>query len=285
MFSPIFRLFILITVYIPPNICLMSIRKFNAAYYCITFVILTKCFASTNLVGQVNYHYGAIVRGDSKEKNISLVFTGHEFAEGGEDILTTLNQKDIKASFFLTGGFYRNPDFEKLLVRINKEGHYLGAHSDKHLLYCTWEDRDKLLVSKEEFIIDLKANYNEMARFGIGFEDAPYFLPPYEWYNDSISLWSENLGLKLINFTSGTRSHADYTDPSMSNYVSSGDILKSIQEYEANSTSGLNGFILLMHIGAGEKRKDKFYKMLPELLHWLEDNGYSVVPLKDLFGE
>jgi peptidoglycan/xylan/chitin deacetylase (PgdA/CDA1 family) len=259
-------------------------QKFNATYYHITLVMLMQCIASTNLIGQGNYHYGAIVRGDSNEKNISLIFTGHEFAEGGEDILNTLHQFDAKASFFLTGDFYRNPDFETLLIRMKKEGHYLGAHSDKHLLYCTWEDRDKLLVSKEEFLNDLKANYNEMNRFGISFEDAPYFLPPYEWYNDSISHWSKSLGLQLINFSSGTRSHADYTDPSMGNYVSSRAIFKSIQEYEANSSTGLNGFLLLMHVGVGEKRKDKFYEMLPELLHWLENNGYSVVPLKDLLG-
>jgi len=124
-----------------------------------------------------------------------------------------------------------------------------------------------------------------MNRLGIVWKDAPYFLPPYEWYNDSISQWSKGLGLQLINFTSGTRSHADYTDPTMPNYISSGDILKSIQEYEEKSPYGLNGFLLLMHIGAGDKRQDKFYKMLPNLLQWLEDNGYAVVPLKDLLNE
>jgi hypothetical protein len=55
-----------------------------------------------------------------KEKSISLVFTGHEFAEGGEDILNTLHQVGVKASFFLTGDFYRNPDFETLILKMAK---------------------------------------------------------------------------------------------------------------------------------------------------------------------
>jgi peptidoglycan/xylan/chitin deacetylase (PgdA/CDA1 family) len=38
-----------------------------------------------------------------------------------------------------------------------------------------------------------------------------YFLPPYEWYNDSIAAWTKQLGLQLINYTPGTLSHADYT--------------------------------------------------------------------------
>lgn len=260
----------------------MSILKGNINYYSIILVILVQCISSVELIGQTNYQYGAIVRGDSTERKISLVFTGHEFAEGGEDILNTLNQFDVKASFYLTGDFYRNPDFETLIYRMKKEGHYLGAHSDKHLLYCAWEDRNHLLLDNETFIKDLKENYAEMERFGVGIENAPYFLPPYEWYNDSISQWSKSMGLTLINFTGGTRSHADYTDPSMSNYISSKEIFHSIQSFEANSPVGLNGFLLLMHIGVGEKREDKFYKMLPELMDWLEDSGYAVVTLEEL---
>ena len=165
------------------------------------------------------------------------------------------------------------------IVEFTGDGRYL-THND-----CSWEDRNLLLVDREAFENDLRDNYFQMKRFGLSWEDAPYFLPPYEWYNDSISQWSNNMGLKLVNFTRGTKSQADYTDPSMGNYVSSKEIFESIQVYEANSPSGLNGFMLLTHIGVGDKRKDKFYKMLPDLLHWLKKNGYSVVPLEVLFGE
>ena len=285
MCSPKIQLFILITFYISAKDCFMKTQTLKCKNCTTILVLIIQMLFSFNLFAQIKYEYGGVVRGDSLEKSLSLVFTGHEFAEGGDEILNTLGRFDVKASFFLTGDFYRNPDFETLIHKIKNEGHYLGAHSDKHLLYCSWEDRNLLLVDREAFENDLRDNYFQMKRFGLSWEDAPYFLPPYEWYNDSISQWSNNMGLKLVNFTRGTKSQADYTDPSMGNYVSSKEIFESIQVYEANSPSGLNGFMLLTHIGVGDKRKDKFYKMLPDLLHWLKKNGYSVVPLEVLFGE
>ncbi len=59
----------------------------------------------------------------------------------------------------------------------------------------------------------LNNSFSEMAKFGIKKEEASYFLPPYEWYNDSIASWTNESGLKLVNFTGGTRSNADYTYP------------------------------------------------------------------------
>lgn len=207
---------------------------------------------------------------------MSLVFTGHEFAEGGETILATLRKHGVKASFFFTGTFYSNPAFKKIIDRIKKDGHYLGAHSDAHLLYCDWSKRDSLLVTQAQFTEDLLANYAKMKRFGISKTAAPFFLPPYEWYNDSIASWTKQLQLQLINYTPGTLSHADYTTPSMKNYRSSEVILSSIKK------SNLNGFILLMHIGAGPERTDKFYNKLDELIAWLKQEKYAVVPLKEL---
>ena len=121
-----------------------------------------------------------------------------------------------------------------------------------------------------------------MESFGINKSNAPYFLPPYEWYNDTIAAWTGRLGLHLINFTPGTLSHADYTTPSMKNYRSSDVIMQSIVDYEQKHTNGLNGFILLMHIGAGPNRTDKFYNHLGELITTLKKKGYSIKTLGQL---
>ncbi|MBD8487913.1 polysaccharide deacetylase family protein [Echinicola sp. CAU 1574] len=226
------------------------------------------------------YSFGAITRGNQNQKQIALVFTGHEYAEGGEYISKILKESTVKASFFFTGDFYRNSKFQTLIDKIKEEGHYLGAHSDRHLLYCAWGNRDSLLVDKEEFISDLAANYKEMRKRGIPKSNAQYYLPSYEWYNDSISQWTHDWGLQLINFTSGTRSNADYTDPTMPNYVPSQKIFESIVDYE--QSNGLNGFILLLHIGVGSKREDKFYILLPRLITELENKGYRFVNIETL---
>ena len=228
-----------------------------------------------------SYH-GAIVRGDTSIKELALVFTGDEYADGGIHIARVLADKDIKGSFFFTGKFYRNPDFKSIIDTLRNKGHYLGAHSDQHLLYCTWENRDSLLVTQEEFTDDLLKNYHAMLAFGIAREDAPFFLPPYEWYNDSISSWSRAMGLELINLTYGTLTHADYTVPGTKEYRSSSDIFQSILDCETAGSDGLNGFILLTHIGTDPERTDKFYLYLENLVEELKSRGYKFKRIDEL---
>ena len=224
---------------------------------------------------EYEYISGAIVRGDTTVKSLSLVFTGDEFADGGEHIISVLNRQEVAGSFFLTGKFYRNPEFEPIIRSLTDAGHYMGAHSDQHLLYCDWNKRDSLLVTRNEFIKDLEENYRAMRQFGIQKEDSPLFLPPYEWYNDTISAWTVSMGLQLINYTSGTFSHADYTVPGTPEYKSSKFIYRSIIEFENCNPSGLNGFILLSHIGTSRERTDKFHLHLEPLIKALKSKGYT----------
>jgi endoglucanase len=220
--------------------------------------------------------HGGIVRADTTSKNIHLVFTGNDFSDGGEIIRQTLKEHNIKAHFFFTGDFYRNKKNKKLITGLKRDGLYLGAHSDKHLLYAPWNNRDSLLISRDEFVRDLRNNYKEMAKFDVTKKDAPLFLPPYEWYNETISEWTTQLGLTLINFSPGTSSNADYTTPDMGNrYLSSERIFNKILSYEKNSRNGLNGFILLIHIGTHPDRTDKFYFKLDDLILELRIRGYS----------
>lgn len=229
--------------------------------------------------------FGAIVRGDTTKKEIALVFTGDEFADGGPVIRKTLRERRVPASFFLTGRFYRNPAFHGLIKGLRADGHYLGAHSDEHLLYCDWGKRDSLLVTEGQFRTDLENNYKRMRRFGIRKQDAQFFLPPYEWYNAQITRWTRKAGLTLVNFTHGTRSTADYTYPEMGkSYRGSDEIYRSILEHERVSPHGLNGFILLVHIGTDPRRTDKFYDRLDRLIGELEGKGYTFRRIDDLLG-
>lgn len=223
-----------------------------------------------------------ITRGDTSRKQLAIVFTGDEFGDGGPVIARTLKNKGIKASFFLTGRFYSTAAFYTTIKQLKEDGHYLGAHSDQHLLYCDWTKRDSLLVTQKEFDADLLRNYARMKNFGIEATAAPYFLPPYEWYNDSIASWTNQAGFQLINYTPGTISHADYTTPDMKNYRSSDQILQSIYSYNQRSSNGLNGFVLLLHIGTANQRTDKLYNRLDELINYLTREGYELVKIDQL---
>ena len=178
---------------------------------------------------------------------------------------------------------YRNKKFQPIIQELKRNGNYLGSHSDKHLLYNDWNKSDSLLVTRRQFEDDLLNSYKELNEYNISKKGARYFLPPYEWYNDSIAQWTEEQGLKLINFSPGTRSNADYTYPEMgAKYVDSKTVMQSVLDYEKKSTNGLNGFILLFHIGTDPKRTDKFYWHLPELITVLKDKGYDFVSINKL---
>ncbi len=218
---------------------------------------------------------GAIIRLNENEKSIYLIFSADEFGEGATAILDILRKNGIKGSFFLTGNYLRNPANKKIIKRIIDEKHFTGPHSDKHLLYAAWERRDSLLVTKDQFISDLILNYDELKKKGADISGTRYFLAPYEWYNKAISRWVSDLGGQLINLTPGTATNGDYTTPLMLNYHSSEVIIKSLKDYESGQEPGLNGAIVLVHLGTDPVRTDKLYSRLDEIIAYFRSKGYS----------
>jgi len=231
---------------------------------------------------QFLFDHGGIVRGDTSRSALSLVFTGGDFADGGQSIRQTLGEKKVHAAFFFTGDFYRDPANKSIIAGLIKDGHYLGPHSDKHLLYAPWEKRDSSLVGEKQFKDDLLANYCIMESFGLKKTLPAFFIPPYEWYNEIHVRWARQLGVILFNFTPGTSSNADYTTPDMPSYRSSQSIYDKILAYEEQAPHGLNGFILLLHIGTDPSRTDKMYLRLGGLIDELRKRGYRFERLDHL---
>lgn len=224
------------------------------------------------------YIDGGIVRTDPSVKHIDFVFTAADKADGADKIIKTLKDNNIRGGFFFTGEFFEK--FPDVVRRLVKEGHYVGSHSYGHLLYAPWgSGRDSLLVTKEIFQEDLLRSYSLLRSFGI--DEAPYFIPPYEHYNATISSWARQMGLQVINYTNGTSTNGDYTTPDMKNYYSSKTILDKIWKCEREDPNGLNGHIMLIHLGTDESRTDKFYNCLPDLIRKLRRKGYSFTPLKE----
>lgn len=217
------------------------------------------------------YDQGGIIRTNPAKKNITLVFTAADKADGTDVILATLKKHGIRGGFFFTGEFFER--FPEAVSRILADGHYIGSHSYGHLLYCSWENRNELLVTREEFEKDLLKSYEVMSKAGIKAEDAPYFMPPYEYYNKQISAWTKNLGIQVVNFTPGTLTNADYTTPDMKNYRSSQVIYDRVMEVEKKE--GLNGHIMLIHLGTDAARTDKFYNYMDKMIKALKKKGYQ----------
>ena len=223
-----------------------------------------------------------IVRGPRDRKELSLIFTGGDYGEGTEAILDTLKARQVPAAFFVTGSYLAQASHEPLLRRMVAEKHLLGPHSHGHLLYAPWDNRQASLVTEQEFKADLQKNLDELQQSG-PLEKPIFFVPPYEWYNAQHVAWAKELGCILINFTSGSGSNRDYAPEGDKAFKPSQELLADILSHEANSPDGLNGHLLLLHLGS--LRKDKMHNHLGELIDELDNRGYDIVRVDQLLGE
>lgn len=233
--------------------------------------------AAQERAGRFTTDHGAIVRGNLLRKEIALVFTGGDYGEGTSHVLDTLHRLHVHAGLFVTGSYLRQSGHPKLLSRALREGHYVGPHSDQHLLYCSWDKREQSLVTEQQFRQDLQTNLDDLKALGA----APtYFIPPYEWFNRDQTTWAAAMGIQMFNFSPGSGSNRDYVPESEPGFVSSQAILQGILDYEKKDPHGLNGYILLLHLGAD--RKDKMFLLLEPLIHELRGRGYQFVRIDQM---
>ena len=219
--------------------------------------------------------YGTIVRVNPDKKVIYLCFTADKNFNGAETILKTLKKQKVKGNFFLTGNCMRQEPNQDVIRRIVADGHYVGGHSDKHVLYCDWDAARTPLMSADSILTDLKANYAELAAFGIRPQDARWFLPPYEHYDARSVEILRGMGVEIVNYTPGIGTPADYTIPSMSNYKKAQPLIDGLWKFEREQ--GLSGALLLIHPGIEESRPEaeRLYNRLDEIIRYLKKKGYS----------
>jgi peptidoglycan/xylan/chitin deacetylase (PgdA/CDA1 family) len=224
------------------------------------------------------YDRGGINRFNPEKKQIALIFSGHEYTDGYRKIKNALDKQKIKAAFFFSGDFLRKSKNKQIVKKLQEEGHYVGPATNHFEPLAKWDNPDFVKTRKKAFLLDLKENYTALKVLGISKQQAPFFNPPYELYNDSISRWCNEVGISVIRSTPGTYSNLDYTFPEMrENYYSTKEILDQIMRVEANQ--GLNGYILQFNFGSNPGRKDKFYNVLETMLGNLQKKGYEFVDI------
>ena len=234
------------------------------------------------------YDHNAVIRADRTQPCLALIFTGGDHGQATNRILDILANHGIRASFFLTGGYLANPAQRSCVARMLAAGHYVGPHSDAHLLYCAWEDRTHTLVTRREFTTDLRNNIADLRALGCLAEAGPrqpdpvYFIPPYEWYNCDQVRWARAMNVRLFNFTPGSGSNRDWIPEGQPGFVPSAEIIADVLAYERRDPTGLNGFLLLFHLGS--QRTDLMDAELDNLLTELRNRGYTFARVDDLLG-
>ena len=118
------------------------------------FITIISVYAVSFIPKQTLQTYGkdtinAIYNGNRKENNVSLMFNVYENTQTVNDIIDVLNEKGVKATFFV-GGCWAD-DNEITLKRIVECGHELANHGYFH--------KDHKKLSYEQ-------NYQEISNTG-----------------------------------------------------------------------------------------------------------------------
>jgi peptidoglycan/xylan/chitin deacetylase (PgdA/CDA1 family) len=92
--------------------------------------------------------------------------------------------------------------------------------------------------------------------------------------------WAREMNVVLFNFTPGSGSNRDYAPEGHKSFVPSAKIVDDILAYERKDPHGLNGFLLLLHLGS--ERQDKVHPQIPRLLDALARRGYSFVRIDEM---
>lgn len=189
---------------------------------------------------------------NTEEKKVALSF---DAAWGNEDtrtILDILKKYDVRATFFMTGGWVEKyPDDVKA---IHAAGHDLGNHSENH--------KQMSRLSHTDCVEEVMGVHEKVA--ALTGENMCLFRPPYGDYNDTLLNACDSVGYYTIQWDVDSLDWKDY---------GADNIVKTVLHHKNLQ----NGSIILMHNGA-KYTKDA----LERIILGLREMGYEIVPISEL---
>ena len=189
---------------------------------------------------------------ETQKPQISISFDAAWGNEDTQTILDILASHQVKATFFMTGGWVESfPDDVK---KIYEAGQELGNHSESHK-YMT-------KLSDEEKTQELMTVHNKVKEL-TGYEMF-LFRPPYGDYNNEVVTNARKNGYYPIQWDVDSLDWKDY---------GAEEIVKKVTEHKNLG----NGSIILCHNGA-KYTKDA----LDTVITTLQEKGYEFVPISQL---
>lgn len=193
---------------------------------------------------------------DAGKKVLYLTFdNGYEYNDLTGDILDTLKEKNVPATFFCTLDYLEdNPNY---VVRMINEGHIVGNHSTTHPVMT---DLNKVEMAEELLGVEnyLRVNYGYSSK---------YFRFPSGTYNDMALELVDSLGFRAA-FWSNAHSDWDTTNQ------------PSVQKTFDTVTSRLHpGSVILLH-AVSQSNADA----LADIIDYARSEGYVFRSLDDYQG-
>jgi peptidoglycan/xylan/chitin deacetylase (PgdA/CDA1 family) len=242
--------------------------------------LLVDSFSIVYKAPRLDYLLKPVYRVRTDKKEVALTFDGGSSNKGTHEILDILRDNGLKCTMFLTGQFIEN--YPDLVHQIILDGHEIANHSFSHPHLTNIEingrnsTREK--VSRNYFQNQLNVTDSLFyKRFKKRLK--PYWRAPYGEINREILFWAAELGYRHIGWSYHCDSWDWVADKNSELYRSADQIKNHFLSIEEKS--GLNGKILLMHLGS-ERNDDFPYLTLADLITELRRRGYTFLQVSQL---
>lgn len=231
--------------------------------------------------------------GTTGKKLIALTFDGGSHINAASDILDTLMSRGVSSTMFLTGRFIRK--YPDLVQRIIAEGHEVGNHTSTHLHLTSWATT-RSHTTLPEITVDVVGrelvNANKKYRELMGHDMLPVWRAPYGEKNRQICLWAQqygylHVGWKQARYWKNNFDTNDWVpDPETPGYHTPQEILEKFNELADTQPYGMNGAIILMHLGTVRKEKgQQVHLVLGKIIDQLREKDYEFVTVSVLLKE
>lgn len=189
---------------------------------------------------------------ETEQKVVAISFDAAWGNEDTQKILEILKQNDVKATFFMTGGWVES--YPEDVKSILEAGHDLGNHSENHKNMSQLSDADC-----EEELMCVHNKVKELTGY-----DMFLFRPPYGDYDNEVIKKAEACGYYAIQWSIDSLDWKNYGVD---------DIIERVCNHKALK----NGAIILCHNGA-----DYTADALDDLIKGIKEKGYTFVPISQL---
>lgn len=216
-----------------------------------------------------------LTRGPLGEREVFLTFDGGSTANVTASILDILKREGVHATVFLTGEYIqRYPDLTR---RIASEGHVVGNHtfSHPHLTTYSFDARQRTLAGvTREFLRGQLQRTRDAFALVTGSSMSHLWRAPFGEFNAQILSWAQAEGYRHVCWTP----HLDTLDwvASQTNplFKTPQQILQGVLRRDQSDPRGLDGGIVLMHLGTEREAGMEADRILPDLIQSLRAKGY-----------
>jgi peptidoglycan/xylan/chitin deacetylase (PgdA/CDA1 family) len=231
--------------------------------------------------------------GTTSKKLVCLTFDGSSFCNATQNILDTLASRQVKATMFLSGQFIKK--YAPLVHRIVRDGHEIGNHTYSHprLTSYAQNSMQQLLPQITQAFIARELQKNDSI-FAIltGRKMSPLWRSPYGEHNKVLCIWAQHAGYLHVGWREGQtwKQSLDSNDgvpyEETAGFHSPEEVYRKIMTLAEASPNGINGGIILMHLGNIRTKKDmQVYTCLGKLIDSLQNMGYRFVVVSEMMKE